>query len=301
MPNLVVNWVLQTVSKVKLAKPKLFHENYGELIMTTRKILTNAAVALSALGLTSMAFANGGTFAPEPGPMPQAQPQSAFYIGASAGWGDTHWDNIFDATRTITNFGGFAGANLTTTLNSKDTGFAGRAFVGYDFNKYLAIEGGWTYLPTSKVDGSMTISNILVPGVTTGSGSFKIKNYAFDLMGKVTAPLGDGLSIYAKAGVNYFRSKISSTSGAFTGATFDNGKSKADHWGPVFGVGAQYEIFTNLFVNVDWMRFSGDGQVQPKLVQTGTNLPDVIINGKYQPNPDVIMGGLTYKFPVDLG
>ena len=213
------------------------------------------------------------------GPTPAPAPQSAFYIGGSAGWGDTHWDNVFEFAELAT----IPGVGITS--DSKDTGFAGRVYAGYDFNKYLAIEGGWTYLPKAKVH-----TTFIIPPMTA-SESFKIKQYAFDLVGKITAPLGDGLAVYAKGGVNYFRSKmgdihISGTTplGASSTTTV-TGKAKFDHWGPVVGFGASYEIMPNLLAHVDWMRFSGDGK----------------FFGDYQPNPDVIMAGLSYKFPIDLG
>ena len=58
------------------------------------KLLTSVVTGVAALGLTTVALANGGSFVPAPGPALAPPSESSFYIGGSAGWGDTHWDNI---------------------------------------------------------------------------------------------------------------------------------------------------------------------------------------------------------------
>ncbi|MDF3055544.1 MAG: OmpA-like transrane domain protein [Gammaproteobacteria bacterium] len=229
--------------------------------MSKKNIAISTVLSFVSLGVVASALANYNdnyyTQAPVPiaTPSPYAYDQSGagFVIGAEAGYANTHWDN----------------ANINSSnllITGSGTGFAGRVFLGYDFNRYIGFEGGYIYLPTATL--ALDIDNNTSVGVD-------ISNYAFDFLGKISVPVTSGLSLYAKAGLGYFHSSIS---GPNLGQTGD-----ASHFGPAFGVGAGYEIIPNLAINLSWLRYSGNGDMN---------------SDNYQPNPDVGLLGLSYKFPV---
>lgn len=226
-----------------------------------QKKLISSAIAVAALGLSSIALANGGGYgaapvAAAPAPAPMVANDQSFYLGIGAGYADTHWDNMVNGT-------------TVSGLSVKDNGFAGRVFGGYNFNRFLAIEAGWTYLPKAKYQ---------VAGVTTNT----LKNYAVDLDGKVTAPLVEGFGVYGKLGVGYLHTK------GTLSTTFGNTNS-ISHVGPVVGAGVSYHVTPNLVGDLGWTRYSGDGKID---ASTSTY--------KYQPNPDVVLLSVAYEFPANM-
>jgi len=128
---------------------------------------------------------------------------AGFVIGAQGGYANTNWDNV--------------------NPPAKDTGFAARVFAGYDMNQFLGLETGYTFLPK-----------------TTGEG-YSIRNYAVDLLAKLSVPVSNVFNIYAKAGAAYFNSRISVDSW---------GTQNNSHIGPAFGVGAAYEVIPNLAIDL---------------------------------------------------
>ncbi|HVV68138.1 MAG TPA: outer membrane beta-barrel protein [Gammaproteobacteria bacterium] len=221
--------------------------------MMLKRPILNVAISLAALGLTTGALAgqydssNSGYYSPAPIPVAVPSPyeykDSGFIIGLQAGYADTHWDNI---------------DNLVPNLDGD--GFAARGYLGYAFNKYFAVESGYTYLPKA-----------------TGDDGVSITNYAIDLLGKISWAVTPGLSIYAKAGGSYLHSNIDTNI-----KNAPNGSN--GHIGPAYGVGASYEIIPNLAIGLDWERFSGNGKVG---------------DSSYQPQQDAVFLGLSYKFPTN--
>lgn len=222
-----------------------------------------AVLGIAALGFTTAIFAGGNyysysssneyTEAPVPiaTAAPYAYSDSGFVIGIQGGYAKTHWSNFNIDDPILENF------------SFSDSGFAARGYIGYDINKYFGFEGGYTYLPKA----------------TTDFGH--ITNYALDLMAKLSLPVVGGFSVHAKAGGSYFHSNLSDGIADVIG-----GDNSRGHFGPVFGVGAAYEIIPNLAIGLDWERYSGNGK---------------IFSSSYQPSPDAVFLGLSYKFPMRVG
>ncbi len=214
--------------------------------MIIKKSVLTVAVASAALAMSAAATAAGDSFFNGEG--------AGFVVGAQGGYADTHWDD----------FSGNPGERSLV----KDTGFTARGFLGFDFNKYLGLEAGYTYLPKVTV---------------TGDDSSEIKNYAVDLLAKLSVPVTNVFSVYAKAGGSYLDSKLE----------IEGTDSRTNsHIGPAFGVGAAYEVVPNLAIDLSWMRFSGQ--------TSQSNTPDTDhFYGDRQPSPDVVLLGVSYKFPVN--
>lgn len=205
--------------------------------MSTKKLI----VALAALGVSAAAFAGGYVnkgavpVATSPAPVVAAS-DAGFVVGVQGGWANTHQ------------------ANGADQLKGDDDGFAARGYVGYDFNKYLGLEAGYTYLPKTTFD---------VGG--------DVKNYAVDLLAKISYPVNNAFSVFAKAGAGYVNQKQEAA-----GVSQTN-----DSVVPAFGVGAAYQIMPNLAIDASWLRYSGNYDATDGVT-----------------NVDFASVGLSYKFPV---
>jgi opacity protein-like surface antigen len=213
-----------------------------------KKLLVVSAIA--ALGLNSVALAGG---LPEEMPMAPAAvatSDAGIYLGIEGGYGMTHWKNLESADSVFS--------------ISNDNGIVGRAFLGYDINRYFALEFGYSYFFNK---AKINVLNVEVASV---------KTQAFDLMGKIKAPVVENFDLYAKLGVNYLMSHGSSN---FSG--FGNDKN-TNNFNVAYGAGADYYITPNVIVNIEWLRFNGNAK----------------LGNKYQPNTDAFMIGLRYKFDL---
>jgi len=218
-----------------------------------KKLLVVSAIA--ALGFSSMAFANGS--------MPTApsvmSDDTGIYLGISGGYAIDNWKNIDD--------------NIINV--SKDKGGVARAFLGYDFNKYFAVEAGYTYLnffrPEINVDG-------------TGANDFKVnKQHVADLVGKIKAPLAEDFDLYAKLGADYFWTQMNALNPAYT--SYTNNTINL-----VYGAGMDYSVTPNVVVNAEWMRLNGNPSAN--FVDSSKTF------GDYKPNADLFLVGVRYKFDM---
>jgi opacity protein-like surface antigen len=201
-----------------------------------KKILVISTVA--ALGLSAAALAGG---LPETMPLaPVSSSDMGLYVGLNGGFGMTNWKNK---------------EGMTTKI-SKDNGFVSRVFVGADLNKYFAAEFGYAwFFNKPKMNDNAYMKNTM----------------AFDLMGKIKAPVADNLDLYGKVGVNYLM-----THG-------DTSTKNAKNFNVAFGAGADYYITPNVIVNVEWLRYNGKAKFS---------------DSEYQPHTDAFLLGLRYKFDI---
>jgi OmpA-OmpF porin, OOP family len=138
---------------------------------------------------------------------------------------------------------GLLGDGLTTTsINDDNHHFGFKAFGGYEFNRYFALESGYFDL------GRFGFTADTLPAGSL-RGDIKIKGVNFDAVGSV--PIGEKFSLFARAGVNYADSK-DSFSGTGAVAVIDPSPKK---WSAnyKFGFGAEYDF--NRFVG---MRLEGE-------------------------------------------
>lgn len=234
-----------------------------------KKLLVVGAIA--ALGLNSVVLAGG--LPEEPMASPTASTSdTGVYLGIQGGFGMTNWknlDGVFTSSRTV---GGVLVTNTTTTKVGRDNGFVGRVFLGYDINRYFALEAGYSYFfnkPT--FDTTATIAAQGVTATNTTSGKIK-RTHNIDVMGKIKVPVVDNFDLYAKLGVNYLMTKPDS-----------GNMSSTNNFNVAFGAGADYYITPNIIANVEWLRFNGKAKVT---------------DSKYQPNTDAFLIGLRYKFEI---
>lgn len=223
-----------------------------------KKLLVVSAVAV--LGLTSAAFAGGLPEEMPAAPVAASVNDSGIYLGLNAGYGLTHLNDLANSS--------IEGVN--TTGVHKDNGLVGRVFAGYDINRYFAVEGGYSYFFNKANLDFVTTTQGHHNRIKTVSGnSGDIKTMAFDLMGKIKAPVCDSFDLYAKLGGSYLMSRI-------------DGLGNNNNFNLAYGAGADYSITPDVIVSLDWLRLNGSAK----------------LNGNYQPNADLLMVGLRYKFDL---
>jgi OOP family OmpA-OmpF porin len=211
-----------------------------------KKLLVVSAIA--ALGLTSVAFAGGIPEVMPEAPAAVASSDTGIYIGLNGGFGMTNWKNVGDDVGNV----------------SSDNGFVGRAFLGYNINRYFAIEAGYSYF-----------FNKVSTDTNTALGIDKIKTQAVDTYFKGNLPVVDNFDLYAKLGAGWLFTQHNPCANNWTGGNSNN-------INVAFGAGADYYITPNVIANIEWTRIAGNAKV-------GTN---------YIPNTDAFMLGLRYKFDL---
>jgi opacity protein-like surface antigen len=221
-------------------------------------------VIISSLAFTSLAnIANAGGLPdlPPSAPNPVSNSDAGFYLGVEGGYGNTNWKN-YDM------------ANLAGVSTKDDNGAVGRAFLGFDINKYFAIEGGYTYFFNR-------------PKFTLGTLENKVKKtQSYDCMIKGKIPVSQDFDFFGKIGVNYLVSTFDTDT--YVSAT-PNQKLivKRSSYNVGFGAGLDYSITPNLILDFEWLRFNGDAKC---------SYPSSDSN--FQPHTDMFMIGLRYK--IDL-
>lgn len=170
-----------------------------------------------------------------------------FYIGGEAGWGDTHY--------TISDLA----LPGVTTASSKSTGFAGRIFVGYQFDCTWGAELGYTLFSNAKFDNGAGF----VPGIgTVVSANAKVEQYAVDLVGTGTLPLGNCFNLYGKLGAAYVHAKATATVNFPTTSVSENDDGNKVF--PTASVGVNYDLTPNIPIGIEYTRIQKVGSTNIK-------------------------------------
>jgi OOP family OmpA-OmpF porin len=138
------------------------------------------------------------------------------------------------------------GVTSSSSIDTHDTAWS--LNLGYQFNPYFALEGG--YVDFGKYDLKGAVS---APAVDSIDGRYKA--YGYDLSAVGILPLQQGLSVYGKAGVFHSRSDLEASSSGTVPV------SGASHWGNsgTFGVGAGYDFTKNVVGKLEWNRYLNVG------------------------------------------
>jgi len=159
---------------------------------------------------------------------------AGFYLGASIG--QSRVKDFCDDS------GGFS-------CDDKDT--AWKLLGGYQFNRHLAVEAGYTDLGEIGLSGAL--SGVSVRGT--------IEVTAFELMGVGSIPLMDRFSLYGKLGLYHAETKQNVTGSLGAVTVTDNEKEKNTDL--TFAFGARFDITRNLGVRAEWQRYLdvGGGEI----------------------------------------
>jgi OmpA-OmpF porin, OOP family len=201
----------------------------------------------------------------------------AVALGACAGnaWADDSGWN-FNVDLGLSKYSGISFQQVAPagwTGDSSTGNFSYRLAVGYDFNRYLTVEGGYAGLGHAGVNASQ-------PNVPVGEiGGFldtriNAKGWVADVVGKL--PLGDAWALYGRYGV--IDAEVGSEVRQDGNAMLPEGGVTS--WGRSFGVGVSRALGQGWNVHLGWDRY--------------LNLGDSYVTGKY--NVSLISLGVGYRF-----
>lgn len=193
----------------------------------------------------SLSFA-ASTYQPQPMAMPANHDTSAFYLGAQLGYARLNYSKSWFSKYPLKNTG--TSTTYSTTSSVDDTGFAGRVFLGYQFNQYGAVELGGVYLPEATFNK--------VGGTTTHAD---LKQYSIDLLAKGTLPLGTAFGLYAKGGLAWIhRDDLEAT---ISGTKYESNITKSKVV-PVLGAGAEYNFTDQFTTDISYLRYFPSGNLR---------------------------------------
>lgn len=159
---------------------------------------------------------------------------TGFYATASVGQARADNETLETLEGAVTGF----------SVDDTDTGYS--AGIGYEFNKYVAIEAGYVNLG----EASGTYSD--GAGSITGSG----EGTGFYFGPKLSLPITDAFSVFGKIGLFAWDldAKASGT-GAYAIPTTTANYDGTDIY---FGLGLAYNITETLGVKAEWTRYNLD-------------------------------------------
>ena len=154
-------------------------------------------------------------------------------------YGESEWNGInFDGWYGGFNFGQSKYRDISAdSANTRTEGW--KVYSGYQFNKYLGVEGGYVNL------NDMTSR--------TGTVTTNVDTDAWTLGAVLSYPLTEKFSVMGKLGAAYMLADINEKDG--TALTVRSGD---DSYEPNYGVGVSYALLDFLSVRAEWERFDRD-------------------------------------------
>lgn len=148
---------------------------------------------------------------------------------------------------------GFVATN--TTLDETDTGW--KAYLGYRFNRFLALEGGYADLGEATFNTTIVNAppplNLLTPfpvsATATADGTV--------LAAVLHLPLTESASLFAKAGVFRWQAEFTER---ITGTNITRVSRSEEQTDPAYGVGAELRLTEGIRARVELERFKDVGK-----------------------------------------
>lgn len=138
---------------------------------------------------------------------------------------------------------------LTVYTKPSNTGFGGRIAVGYNYNRYVALELGFTHY------GNSTYS----PSITTQCNDPQIHENALDIVGKGIYPVGS-LGVFAKGGLAVVR--LTKAGSLVEGGNCSSSEGITTSARPIAALGVSYDMTQNWVIDLTFSRIFGNGSVQ---------------------------------------
>lgn len=131
------------------------------------------------------------------------------------------------------------------SCDDSDTGW--KIFIGYQFNDYFAVEGGYVDFGKAKANGTIT-------GVTVSASA---EANSWELVGVAGWPFTPQFSVYGKAGLHRWDLDVTATGSVPGFSVTASGSDKGTDF--TFGLGAKYSITQNIIVRAEWQRYKDVG------------------------------------------
>ena len=132
----------------------------------------------------------------------------------------------------------------TTTMDKDESGIGAKIFGGYQFNRHLALEGGYFSL------GKFGYTASTLPAGTL-SGDIRVQGLNLDVVGIL--PLTDKFSAFARAGVIHAQARDNFSSTGFVNRAASSPSKRDTSY--KFGVGVEYAFTDRLAVRGEVERY----------------------------------------------
>jgi OOP family OmpA-OmpF porin len=201
-------------------------------------------------GMFSLAFAvtAQGADSQYSDPGTPSGPKTSWYIGAGFG---ASWASIPDQTIDGINavlLPNVPGATFSVINKDKHSG-VGEGLIGYSFNRYFAVEGGYVSLGNAKAD-------IDFRGGLVSVGTFNMKyNMSATFIDAVGLfPLSEKWSVLGRVGAAYSRVHADFEGEPITFAVSTNDQTEVKIL-PKFGAGVDYRANPSFTIRAEWERY----------------------------------------------
>jgi OOP family OmpA-OmpF porin len=177
-----------------------------------------------------------------------------FYVGGGIGSSQLKGDNTDVSAPLVAN-----GLSGTIARSERDTGY--KVYAGYDVNKNVAVEFGYTDLGKATYDYSAPT----VPA--TAQANSKVKGYSLAVLGKL--PVSKAFTLFAKLGA--FNARTDMTYDRVSAVVGNLSISRSDSkTTALLGIGTEYAINEKLKLRAEYEDY---GNVGSAVTQANTNNP----------------------------
>lgn len=126
------------------------------------------------------------------------------------------------------------------TADVRIQGFSGRAYGGYAFNDYFALEAGYLRFSPTRV---LNINNTGVRG--------NVDEHSIDAVLRASYPLKHGFQVSGKFGLAYLEAEPNAVLRANSTNFYTN--ASVAHYRPIYGAGASYDVNSHVAVTGSWL------------------------------------------------
>lgn len=153
----------------------------------------------------------------------------------------------------------FAQFETNTDCNVDATDNAWKAYVGYQFSPYFALEAG--YVDLGSLDGDFSTGYSEQGASISTSANIHGSITGVELVGILSAPLGDVFSVYAKAGVFVWQADLEGAAqananiGGFVANDSDSVDDSDNGADLTWGGGARANLGRNVRVRADYAKY----------------------------------------------
>lgn len=141
-----------------------------------------------------------------------------------------------------------------------------KVYAGYQFNQYLALEGGFVDFNDARARYRVTAPAPAANGYLQSL----IENDAWTLAAKASLPVTDSIKVFAKLGASNWSSDLRTIREAMNVKTMPlTGREKSRGTDAFYGLGVSYALFDNLELRAEWERFENVGDYDIDLMTGG--------------------------------
>jgi len=175
--------------------------------------------------------------------------QTGFYLGAGVGQTNISTGDL--ANDIASEFRAAGITNVSSDENDRDTGW--KIFAGYQFNPYLAVEGG--YVDFGKYDVNAT--GMAGTAAVNVNGEVDSQAMFFDVVGHL--PANESFSVFGKVGLAFTRTDASASGnvGNFFSVSASDSENEVV---PKLGIGFRYNITKQIGIRAEYEYYFNVGK-----------------------------------------